>query len=182
MNKKLIKKSPLVLVEGGIYEEKIGLKDIRISVEVIENGAPRILNVPFYSFIALLPCKCSAYVRMSAQELFGKNYSFSNAWDRRYNDRLVAEVDGKFLEEFVDEGELQPGMAVGMYNPLSIYKNRIDQRGELVRYTHLALFLGLGRTHKPIFAEQFELRTIIRDERALREAGLQPIEIIDSRS
>lgn len=134
------------------------------------------INVPVYNiFTGLHPGNCSAYARKSAEELFGKNYSLSPAWGRRENDRLVAQINGQSLDFFVNQGILKSGMIIGTFNSSSPYNEKHEP------YTHNMLYIGQNKQGQPLFADQFRTKTQVRTEKQIRDAGLIPMEIIDSR-
>ena len=81
----------------GYAAKKTKLLDGKISVYV--NGKE--INVPVYNRFKLTPGSCSGYVRRAAQDIFDKEYSVSNAWDRRYEDELVYEVNNNVTSRFM---------------------------------------------------------------------------------
>ena len=94
---------------------------------IVHHGKKRrVLNIPVYSISAVDIRQCSKYVRMAALDLFGKTYTHSHAWNRRYKDILVRPIMNSSLEELSRRKILVPGMLVGshnsdsaLYNPLS---------------------------------------------------------------
>ena len=142
----------------------------------------KVLDVPVYGTARVRERECSKYVRMAASDLFGKSYSIANAWDRRYKDKLVYEVDDSFLESLAKQGTLLPGMIVGIRNPDSTHNQDLDILGEQARYTHNALYLGNNRFGRPLFAEQFINAINVRTEEDMRKSHLIPVEIIDVKS
>ena len=140
------------------------------------------INVPVYPTSKLGKLQCSAYVRLAAEELFGKRFAKCHAWNRQYNDWVVATLDeNTTLKSLVKEGVLERGMALGVHNPLSSFRNWIDQEGNLANYTHAAMYIGRNRKGQPLVAEQFTNAIIVRTEDEMRESGLTPIHIFDSR-
>jgi hypothetical protein len=166
----------LVAVTPGLAEKNVvdilsGKEEVRLAQGEVE--------IPRYSNFEQRPGLCSAYVRKVGEEVFGKNYSFSNAWDRRYEDRFVSKVDS--LDSLENSRVLQPGMLVGMKYEDSKHSDEIDKNGNPVRYTHIGIYLGEGRDGSPIIAHQFGANTRIDSESKLRDIGLKPVEILDSR-
>ncbi len=176
-NRKVLKKIPKFTKDGQTFRDRIRLKDRTILVNVFDD-IPKVLEVPSYGVLTLDPLKCSTYIRMAALEIFGLHYSYSDSWNRKYNDELIYEVGFSSLEELAEKKILKPGMILGLYNPESKYRGYIDKLGQPNKYTHVALYLGLNDIHKPIFVDQFIANTLIRDEKAYRKAKLIPIDII----
>ena len=134
-----------------------------------------------YNPLKLPPLRCSQFVRMAAKDLFGKNYSSSDAWERRYNDNLIDSVGQKELKNLEEEGVLLPGRIVGFYNPRSRYNSTNDSRGFPVEYTHNALYLGKNIFGNLVFAEQRGEKIRITSLEEFIKEGLTPVEILDSR-
>lgn len=142
----------------------------------------RSLNIPVYSLKNLGPGKCSAYVRMAAQEVFGKEYSFSNGWDRKYNDRVVSELNGnEELRNLEREGILEPGMIIGAYFPESPYLGKKDGKGNVIDYTHNLLYLGKTLQGELLFADQAKFRTRISTLEELTDEGIKAKHLFDAR-
>ena len=163
-------------------DKKIDLYDTTIPTVVQTPEGPRTLNVPVWNvFTGLYPYHCSAYGRKAAEKLFGKEYSYSDAWDRGDNDKLVAEVGDKTLDELADRGILTPGMLVGLENPNTMLRGKVDSKGNMVRYTHIEEYLGQNDEGDALFAGQYGFKTQVRTESEILRAGLIPREIIDEK-
>ncbi len=130
--------------------------------------------------IQLPSANCALYARLATEQLFNKHYTHSHAWDRRYNDVLVAKVDNKSLKDFEASGILKPGMIIGMYNPKSTYNNWLDSKNKKVTYTHNVVYLGKDKGNL-VFGHQFGTVRTQTLEQILHD-GLVPREIIDSRN
>jgi hypothetical protein len=152
-----------------------------IPIEVSYDGEERRLQVPVYREFLTGGPKCAAYVRLAAQDLFGKHYNRADAWNLRYKNLVVADVKERLLKTFSAEGVLRPGMIVGLFNQASRYNHKTDENGDPVRYTHVGLYLGDDTlTNNPQILDQWHNDTRIQSESALRASGLVPREILDS--
>lgn len=149
------------------------------------------MEIPVYNPLKLPPGNCSGYARRAAGKIFNKRYSFSDAWNRKYTDELVARVSGnKGLEEMEKSGFLKPGMIIGVYSPDSEYKDEKDMRGKKAEYTHILLYLGkgnLGRwnlgkeeNNEMFFADLFGNNIRVTNLEGIEEKGLEARAIIDS--
>ena len=160
-----------------VLAKKTELFDGEITVE-LRGGS---VEVPIYNRFKLPSESCSGYVRRSAEKLFGKKYSVSDAWNRRYEDQLIVGVDNnEDLRKNYDDGTLKPGMIIGTYYPKSGHLKDKDATGNQVKYTHNLLFLGEGKNKKLIFAELFGPTTRTRTLEQFAEHDLRAKEIIDS--
>ena len=160
----------------------LALLDGSIPVEVQVDGASKTLDVPRYAWRNVLWGRCSVYGRRAAETLFGLHYSEHAAWNRRYHDDVVRSGDNLSLEELADAEILKPGMMVGIKNPHTLLTEQKDERGLPAAYTHVVLYLGKDAQGNHLVAEQYGTRTLVRTERALRDAGLIPREIIAPKS
>ncbi|HLD33291.1 MAG TPA: hypothetical protein VJB66_01100 [Candidatus Nanoarchaeia archaeon] len=156
----------------------LALVDGSIPVEVQADGGSKTLDVPRYAWRTVLWGRCSVYARRTAEALFGLQYSEQAAWNRRYHDDIVRSGDNLSLESLANAEILKPGMIVGIKNPHTLLTEQTDERGLPAAYTHVVLYLGKDTQGNPLVAEQYGTRTLIRTERALRDAGLIPREII----
>ena len=149
-----------------------------------DDGKIHTLQVPHYGPTKINPLECSVYVRMAAKELFDLDYSFADAWERTYKDRVKLWIPhSSTLKDCFEAGALNQGDIVGYFNPESRYNDTLDSRGELVQFTHVALFLGREpHSLEPLTAEQFIAQKLIRTEREQRKSGLIPKIIICSKS
>ena len=113
----------------------------------------QIPNAPVYNY----PNEnCAAYAIRTARDIFHKNFKYSDAWNARYNNRIVTSVKDKTeLTDLIEKSVLKPGMIVGVYYPFSNYLNKTDQKGKKVKYTHLAVFAGVNKKNEPVFYHQF---------------------------
>lgn len=152
----------------------------RIPVNLKERQGIKRIEVPAYNLLRLPPGRCSGYVRRAAEDLFNLNYSLADAWDRRYEDRLVARVSSNDeLREMAKRGKLRPGAIVGFYYPRSSHLNEEDMHGNKVTYTHVGLYLGLSPGNEPIFAEQLGRETNVIPLEQLTKRDLRAMEIIE---
>ena len=149
---------------------------------VISNGKINQIEVPYYPLTLVGLFECAKYVRLAAKQIFGKHFARCNAWDRRYEDAVVAEINGTALGDLQRQRILQQGMVVGFYNPESHYKNHRDIKGKPIRYSHNALFVGLSSRGRLLFAHQYGAETRLQDVNSILRQGLEPIEILDARS
>jgi len=156
----------------------IDIFDSEISIELKEGS----IDIPVYNCLKVPSGNCSGYVRRAAKDLFGKEYSISDAWNRRYNDNLVSTLnDNDDLRKFYKNGILKPGMIIGTYFPDSSHLNDKDQTGNQVRYTHNLLFLGENPQDELIFIEKFGQKTQSRTLEEFSKNGLTAKEIIDAK-
>jgi len=155
---------------------KTNLLDSSIPVE-LESGE---MEVPVFSRFKLTPGSCSGYARRVASELFGKDFSHANAWDRRYVDNVVCGVETNVELEALERFEtLKPGMIVGVFYPRSYYNGAKDMEGNPVAYTHNLVYLGRDKTGELTFAEQFGVNTRTRTLAEFSDHGFEAREIID---
>jgi hypothetical protein len=158
-----------------------GMLDSSIPIVIDRGNGFEKVSVPVYHALRLKPGRCSAYVRMAADDLFGKKYSLCNAWDRIYNDKLVCPVhDNCDLRWLYEKGILKPGMVLGVNYPESSHVNDVDMTGEKVKYTHNMLFLGNTPEDKIVFAEQFGSNIRTRTVEQFPEHDLEAKFVIDS--
>jgi hypothetical protein len=162
---------------GTVANKNADLYDKTIPI-TLDSG--KTIKVPVYNiFTGLRPNLCSAYVRKASAEIFGENYSFSDAWNKRYEDRLVAPVNKQSIESLVEKGILQPGMALTVTTPDSEYSNGSDKKGNPRTCNHIMLFLG-QKNGKPLFAHQYGAKTHVETEETAQQKGIIFREIIDS--
>ena len=139
------------------------------------------LEVPIYSLRRVRPGRCAAYARMAAEELFGKEYSYSNGWDRKYNDEVIANVSGnQDLETLEEQGSLHPGMMIGAYYPGSPHLGKTDSHGNEITYTHNLLYLGRNPEGELTFADQAKARTRVRTLEDWNKAGIEARYVFDA--
>ena len=100
---------------------------------------------------------CAAYATRVARDKFGKKFIYSNAWDMRYNNKRIMEIkNNSQINKAIKKGVLLPGMIVGIYYPQSKYLRKKDKTGNPVKYTHLAVYVGIDKNGKPTFYHQFK--------------------------
>lgn len=137
------------------------------------------IKAPIYK---IEPSHCSEYTRKAAKDLFSKNYSGSNSWNLRYYNRIVCEVkDKEELISLAKDTLLKPGMIVGFYNPDSKYKNKIDDRKEKAKYTHVTLYIGTDGKDLQ-FVHQLNGRIEKINLKRIINFNLSPLEILDENS
>ena len=172
----------LALVGTGVYgtAKETDLFDGRIPAHVRVNGKDKELEIPDYNLIKVRPANCSKYARMCAEDVFGKHYSFANAWDRRYEDKLVCKADN--LENLAASETLQPGMLVTWRNSGSRYIQGTDESGADRNCSHVAVYVGIdSKTNELLFAEQRGTKKQVVGYKQMKNEGWTPIEVIDSR-
>ena len=131
----------------------------------------------FGLFAESLRCKvkdyeCSRYARLFAKEHFGIRYASAHAWDRKYVDRIVCEVDSnKKLIDYIKSGLVSPGMMIGVYNPDSKWNDELDSRGNKIVSSHVLLYLG-ENGGSPIFTDQFASDFLFRNVNDFDNDGL----------
>lgn len=135
------------------------------------------LYVPVFPLSEDMSGMCAKYARLASKELFGRHFSISPAWNRRYFDRRVSSEVGASLVPWVSNGTLQPGMILGVFNPRSNFLRTPDACGREAPYTHNALFLGMTDTNEPLLAENVGQLVYVRTEEEQRAAGFIPAEI-----
>ena len=158
-----------------------------IQAVIAHDGEEKTLQVPVFDPKYLDAGNCSGYVRLAAEKLYGKQYSYPcPTWQRKHNDKLVALVrTNSELRSFVDAGFLVPGMAIGFFNQLNKRNWTLDRENYLIDLTHLTLFLGRSTLDGDLvvahqYGEKTSVETIGNFERDLRKRLLVPKEIIDS--
>lgn len=139
------------------------------------------VNVPLYNPIKLGAYHCSRYARLAAKEMFGKDFSHSDAWNRPYNDRVVGKTSNREITSQIANGILTPGMMIGIYVPQSAHQNMIDAKGKKSEYGHVALYIGVSPEGDPLLAEQFGISTRVVTLEDMMGRGLEVREIIDTR-
>jgi len=191
MNRRKFLKAGTISALGALYGLCLGgysqarnadTFDSYIPVELKTDERIIVVRVPKYNPLKVFPGNCSGYVRRAAWDLFRKEFSASNAWDRRFKDTLVGRVcDNEGLETAEQKGVLKPGMIIGVYYPHSLHLNSENMYEEKVPYTHNMIYLGRNKENGMVFAEQFGTRTRVRTLEEFAEDNLEPREIIDSK-
>lgn len=136
------------------------------------------LEIPHYSKSEVPPFYCSRYVQFAAKDLFGLEYSRSDAWNRRYDDQLVGPITNAELKTRASEGKLIPGDIIGFYNPSSSHNQDIDKNGKPVQYTHVMLFVGVDSNGNPQFAHLYGKNTLLVGSDYIKEKKLEAREQI----
>ncbi len=168
-------------IKGKFGDERNYTKEqIRTSVErglqdIVRGEVP---DGPVYDSKTLPSTNCSRYIRLSAKDLFGKNYPSGDAWDLRDKEGVeeIRVNSYEDLKKLFGSGHLKQGMVLGIYNPKSRYNSRAEKSG--AGYTHVALFLG-EKNGELYFADQFgsQIRTKMSDS-DLKRKGLEPREVL----
>lgn len=126
--------------------------------------------------------KCSEYVRRLGKSRFNKLYSCSDAWDRMYNDFIVAHINrNEDLRQLAKNRALKPGMLILAHYPKSKYNGGTDSRGNTINATHQLIYLGFSDDNDLVFAEHFGGRGKARKLSQFEIDGLEARAIIDSK-
>jgi len=165
-----------LVVGGTIANKNIDLYDRHIPVE-LNTGR---IEVPVYNtFTGLRFGLCSAYVRKASDEIFPENeaYSYSDAWERPQNDKLIAQIDSfSDIDSLLVEGSVTPGMVVGVRVPGSEY----NDRGEF-DFGHVMLLLGEDRYGEELYAHQWGAKTHVHSRTQLENYGFAPKVVVSPR-
>ena len=158
-----------------------------IQAVVEHDGEERTLQVPVFDLKYLSAGHCSAYVRMAAEKLFGKHYSYPcPTWQRKSKDKLIALIENdRELRSFVDEGFLVPGMGISFYNPHNLNNMKMDKEGYVTYPTHFTLFLGRSTLDRDMvvahqYGKQTSVETIGNFRRDMLKRALVAKEVVDS--
>lgn len=123
---------------------------------------------------------CAGYLRRSGRDLFGKNYSWGDAWKLRGRNKFISEVkDTSDVKRLIINEEMLPGMAIGFYNPHSEHNNKVDDQGKKTNYTHVALYVGVDKNLNPEFIHHegnFKRKSTLKE---LTQSGFKPVFIFD---
>jgi LysM repeat protein len=119
--------------------------------------APEIFRrAPQYKRYMGYGTKCAGYSVLTSRDMFNKNMFYAKAWNLRYKNEIVTQVNGNNrLKQIAEDGTLKPGMIVAFYNPHSEFNNKKDEKGKRVKYTHTAVFAGERNDGKLIFYHQY---------------------------
>jgi len=109
---------------------------------------------------------CSAYAYLSTWELFGFDYSGSDAWCRELNDKLVYKFEendftnNDEVPKLIDKGILKPGMIIGVFYAHTEAKefHTLQNCGSeqvYVEYTHNMVYLGKNEQSEIVFAHLY---------------------------
>lgn len=162
------------------YKSEIKVESMKEKEENWCDSIPR-----FVKYKSLKPGSCSLYVLLAGKDLFDKEYTWSDSWDRRYNDKLLKAIDKEKpfeeIKNLIEDKTLKPGMVLGVYNPGSGENYKKDSRGKLRKYTHVLLYVGKDKTGDYVFFHNYGR---VQEKITLDDAkkrGFVPREIIDSR-
>ncbi len=134
-----------------------------MSVEIDD----KTLKVPDYD---LESGYCSLYTRLTAKNTFDLNFSPADAWNLTKVNNVVERVnDFKDLESLTNEGILEPGMIIGLYNSESSH----NKKGR--EFTHVGLNLGDGKI------AHFIDDSLVENYEQLKARGYNPKAIISPR-
>ncbi|PIN93907.1 hypothetical protein COU54_01185 [Candidatus Pacearchaeota archaeon CG10_big_fil_rev_8_21_14_0_10_31_24] len=184
--KKLISGVILVasLVGAGI-SSKLNVKnhshDFRkefIPTTIVSDGVPLELKVPVYSFDEVPAGYCARYARLVAESLFEEKFVPENAWNLRYSNKVVKDLDRNNLANLIRDGEIKPGMILGIYNPNSLNNLRSDKSGRKIKYSHVGLYLGTNSFGEGLVAHQYIKDTKVESISDLELEGLILKEVI----
>lgn len=153
----------------------------RIHVNTFSGMKPVKLSVPVYDEKSVPANNCSKYARLAAGDVFGLSLPPAHAWDRRYHDLIVADAEEGSLESLAQQGVLNPGMVVGIYNPRSLFNVKKDMKGKRVKYTHVGLYLGTNYSGDILIAHKYGSRTEVTDLGTLERKGLKVREVLSAK-
>jgi len=152
---------------------------------VSDNGVIKKIEVPIYADLKVPAFHCARYVRYAAKDIFDKNYVGADAWNMRYNERIVVSGDELPLTDTQIFENIKPGMVLGLYWSDSKYNEAKDIKENPRKYTHVALAIGsansiFGKDYS--FAHKVGSETRLDTINELREIGFMPEEILNSKS
>jgi hypothetical protein len=140
------------------------------------------IKIPYYR---LKPGSCAKYLRLSAKDLFNKEYAAGHAWDLKYDNRIIYEFKEnevsndsttyETLKNLIIDWKLEPGMGIlakrdmkpGEYKKYYTNKKKPgkDKMGNKIEESHVIEYLGL--------IDISELKDATEEEKRL--GGLEPI-------
>jgi len=159
------------------FERMVVEKDDIFNQKIKEQSSDEI-NAPQYN----TPKEyCSRYARVAAENLFGKKYSWDDAWNLRYKDKIehyFREEDS--FKELITNNILRQGMLVGIKQPdnKTSHENDKDLEGNKVKYTHIILYAGLNDNGEAEFLHQYGRKKEKISEKDFEKYGFTPKEII----
>ncbi len=172
-----ITSKPTEIPEVTIYGKKSTFDKRIFQIKMQEQSSDEI-PTPYFR---LKKDRCSQYSRLAAKKLFGKEYNSGHAWNLRYSNKVVHEIQKQeSIKDLIIRDKLEPGMLIGVYQPRSSYKNRKDEKGQKVKYTHVITYLGLNNQGKPEFVNQLGRRIQRITDEDFSKKKFTPKEIIDS--
>ncbi len=129
------------------------------------------IKIPYYK---IDPNSCSKYARLSAKKIFGKEYNPANAWDLKYDNKILYNfhpeeiindsIIYESLRKKVIDGTLKPGMILVTSRDMkpNEYKNYRtyrfpgkDKEGNKIEETHAILYLGINKEGEFEFLNQW---------------------------
>ena len=126
---------------------------------------------------------CSGYVRKAGKKLFGKTFSWTDAWNRRYMEDVVYEFkpENKLaqLDSLKENNILEPGMILGTYFKSSRYNKKRDWHGKKAKYTHVLLYVGKDSTQNHYFMHEWGKKQELISFEGLKELKLELKEVLD---
>lgn len=152
-------------------------RDNKYRKKAMEQNSDKIV-APYYRSVP--SGYCSKYAIKASKNLFGKEFVSQDAWNLRYKNKVVDEIDsiGEIKELIIDD-KLTPGMIVGVYNPKSNKNRRKDLERHRIKYSHVVVYAGINKEFEPEFIQQYGRRIEKLTLNELIEKGLTPKEIID---
>lgn len=140
----------------------------RIERITLDNGS---LGVPLFSPEQVHDFYCARYARLSSRFIFGKEFPAADAWDIRNQPEVrVIPYDNHSFRKFAEA--VPKGAITGIYLRDSDYND-----GSL-KYTHVALYLGILKGN-PLFLEQFEREVRLINLSEYERLGYEIKEILD---
>jgi len=123
---------------------------------------------------------CARYVRKAAETIYRKKYSWGDAWNMMYRNKVVSEIkDSIDIFKLMNTKKMLPGMVMGFKNPHSGNKWKKDDSRKRVKYTHVALYVGVNENFEPEFIHQ-EGRAIKKSTlRDLQKSEYSPVILLD---
>ncbi len=175
------------------------LKDSIAASILISAGLPGIVNAseannvyfsPRFENIYGKPNYCARYAILASKHKFGKCFQWKDAWQFAEFNRSVNKIKNMksknnfndYLDFFIDEKRLLPGMIVGTFYAGSSWNHKFyNQKGNVSRtnginkkpilYTHLMCYAGKNKFEEPVFWHQFpypkkdEFGNVIRNKK-----------------
>ncbi len=127
---------------------------------------------------------CSRYARFAAKDLFEKEYAWDHAWNLRYKDKIVHEIqENDTFKDLITKNILNPGMIVGIKQPdyRTSHENTRDLKGEKAKYTHVILYAGLNDNGQPEFLHQYGWKKEKITQEDFKKYKFTPIEILTTK-
>ena len=153
-----------------------------ISIDLSNGKELTSVKVPVYSPEIVPKGYCSRYVRLADKDLFNVSVPACDAWNMRYDMLLAEEFSDDWEKDIavtVERNEIKPGMLTGIFYPKSRHLEKKDEKGSKVKYTHIALFIGIDKNGASVFAEKFGKRTQLTLPKDFASRGMRIIEILN---